>query len=345
MIKDIKELTQLNGIPSKEKKVIDYLVNKLGQPDLKDNLGSIDYKKGHGKRVMLAAHTDEVGMIVKSITQDGFIKFQPVGAIYQENILGHMFNITTKSLKVYPALMAHKPLMLRSVDEKEKTLPMKDFFLDAGFKSKEEVLKAGIQIGDMITPIGDLVELANDKIASKALDDRIGVYILKEVYKNIEKINCELHTAFTVSEEFGLKGAKTISYLVEPDLAIAVDVGAGFDVPGGDKEGNTLGAGPQIYAYDAGLIAHQGLRHYVLNIAKENNIPYQESVMNFGRTDAAMMSLSKAGAPSLFIGIPTRYIHSNYAVIDKNDVLNTIQLLIKFVESLDEEKINQIILG
>lgn len=338
----LKELTQLNGIPSNEKEVSNYITSKLTDDYIKDNLGSVIYKKGHGPKVLVSAHMDEIGLIITKITKDGFMKFQTVGAFNSHNMLNQQWTITTKNGPVR-AITASKPLLGMTPEQKSKALAITDLFLDAGFSSQEEAMSAGVHVGAMVTPYTEFLVMNNNKVMTKALDDRAGVAVLMDVFSKVNNLKNEFNAAFTVQEEVGIKGAKTAAFIVEPDIAIALDTGAGFDVPGGDSEGNKLGHGPQIYVYDAGLIAHHGLRNFVIEIAKENNIPYQESYMTFGQTDASQMHVAKNGAASLFIGIPTRNIHSHTSVVDMNDLENTALLLTKVLEALNEKTVKQLL--
>ncbi|VEU82526.1 Putative aminopeptidase ysdC [Acholeplasma hippikon] len=338
----LKDLTTLNGIPSNEKEVSTYIQSKLTGEYVKDNLGSVIYKKGKGPKVLISAHMDEIGLIVTKITKEGFIKFQTVGGFTSLNMLHQQWTISTKNGPIR-AISATRPLLTMSPDQKSKAVSVTDLYLDAGFTSDEEALKAGVHVGAMVTPYTEFQVLNQNRVLAKALDNRAGVAVVMELFEKINKLSNEFYAAFTVQEEVGIKGAKTSAYMVEPDIAIAVDCGAGFDVPGGDKEGNELGKGPQIYVYDAGLIAHHGLRNFVIEIARKNNIPFQESYMTFGNTDASQMHVAKNGAASLFIGIPARNIHSHTSIVDLRDLENTVKLLTKVLEALNEKSVNEIL--
>lgn len=339
----LKELTHLDGIPSNEKEVSNYIKTKLTKDYVQDGLGSLIYKVGKGPKVMLAAHMDEIGLIVTKITKEGFIKFQTVGGFMTQNMVHQQWTITTSKGKIR-AISATKPLFELSAEQRGKSVPMSDLYLDAGFKSDVEAYEAGVMVGSMVTPYTEFQLIGQSKVFGKALDDRAGVAVLMEILTEAsDNLNVELNAAFTVQEEVGLKGAKTTAYMVEPDLAISLDVGDGYDVPGGNKDGNELGKGPQIHIYDGGLIAHHGLRNYVIQIAKENNIPYQESYATSGTTDAAQMHVAKTGAASLYIGIPARNMHSHTTVVDINDLENTILLVSKLLNSLNQDKVNEIL--
>ncbi|CCV64352.1 Endo-beta-1,4-glucanase [Alteracholeplasma palmae J233] len=348
LLKTLKDLSTLNGVPGNEKDVSRYVVenikNTVDEVNF-DNLGSVIAKKGtKGPKVMIAGHMDEVGLMVTQITKEGFVKFQPLGGWFSQVMLAQVWQIHTKKGVIF-AVTGVKPPHLIPASERSKAIEISSMYLDLGAKTKEEVLELGVSIGDTITPYTEFRELGNkDYLLGKAWDNRVGsavvMHVLSELGKNDKN---QLYGTFTVQEEVGLRGAKTSSYKVHPQIAIAVDTGVGNDVPGGDPVEQTLGNGPQILIYDGGLIAHKGLRDFVINIAKENNIPYQEAYITGGRTDAGNMHLAHEGAASLSICIPTRYMHSHTSIIHKQDVLNTIKLLKLVVERLDEETVNRLL--
>lgn len=345
----LKKLSEVNGVPGNE-----YKVAKLIEAEIKpfveelsyDNLGSLITKKGNqGPNIMLAGHMDEVGMMVKSITKDGFIKFQTLGGWYSQVMLAQEWEVTTDNGPVI-GITGSKPPHILSAEERKQPVKIDNMFLDIGVSSKEEAEALGVEPGNMITPVQSFRELGNkDYLLGKAWDNRIGSAVVIEVMKELEKekISNNLFGVFTVQEEVGLRGAKTSSYVVEPKIAFAIDTGLGNDVPGSKSEEQTLGKGPQILLYDGGLIAHKGLRKFVIDVAKENNIPYQEGVINGGRTDAGAMHLAHSGAAALSICIPTRYMHSHTSIIHYQDYLNTVKLMVAVIKKLDENTVNKIL--
>ena len=349
-IKLLKNLTELNGIGANEKEVSSFIkksVVGLCDEVSYDNLGSlIAFKKGSGPNIMLAAHTDEIGMMVTEITSNGFIKFNPIGGWLTQVMGGQLFQITTTKGKVY-GVIGIKPPHLVPADKRKEAFSMESLVLDVGGTTKEEIQKMGVRPGDMITPVFEFRQLGNgDFLLGKAMDDRIGCAVLIAVLEELENQPNNLYATFTAQEEVGSRGAKTSSYLVNPKIAIAIDSGLGNDVPGGDLRENSqvkLGAGPQILLSDAGLIAHQGLRNFVLEVANELGIPYQETILTVGRTDAAMMHLAHDGAAAISLCIPTRYMHSHTSIVHKDDYYNTIKLLVEVIKRLDDSKVNEIL--
>ncbi|QWB95369.1 M42 family metallopeptidase [Mycoplasmatota bacterium] len=345
----LKELSLLPGTPSREKLVKQYIEKEIKSDVdelLYDNLGSIiGHKKGNGPKVMIAGHMDEVGLLVTQITKKGFIKFQTLGGWYSQVMLAQVWDIHTDQ-GVVKAISGSKPPHLISAAKKKEAIKLEDIYLDVGATSKEEAMAFGILPGQMITPAATFIEMKNPKyLVSKAWDNRIGSAVVIEVLKRVKDLElaCDFYTGFNVQEEVGIRGAKTSSYVVNPDVAIAVDTGIGNDVPHGDPEEQTLGAGPQIVVYDLGLLPHRGLRNHMIEVAKENKIPYQQASINVGRTDAAMMHLSKDGALGLSICIPTRYMHSHTSMIHTDDFESTVELIVSFLKSFSNETFNQLV--
>ena len=193
----------------------------------------------------------------------------------------------------------------------------------------------------MITPRSEFMVLGSGKhLLSKAWDNRIGSAVVMEVLKRLDQTPNQLFGTFTVQEEVGLRGAKTSSYVVHPEIAIAVDTGLANDVPEGDSEQQSLGKGPQILLYDAGLVPNQALRRFVIEVAKAEGIPYQEAFITGGRTDAGNMHLAHDGALGLSIGIPTRYMHSHTSIIHYDDYENTVKLILAVVKKLDQKTVD-----
>lgn len=344
----LKKLSEVAGVPANEKKVSQLIVSEIkdfSDDIIFDHLGSVIALKGKlGPRVMIAGHMDEIGLLVTQITKEGFIKFQTLGGWFSQVMLAQVWEIHTKQ-GVVLGVTGVKPPHIIPADKRNVAIDIQTMYLDIGVASKEEAVKLGIEPGNMIVPHQTFTVLGNDKyLLSKAWDNRIGSAVVIEVLKRLEKNQTnQLFGTFTVQEEVGLRGAKTSSHVVCPEIAIAVDTGLANDVPGGDASEQSLGKGPQILLYDAGLVPHQALREFVINIAKEENIPYQEAFITGGRTDAGHMHLAHQGAASLSIGIPTRYMHSHTSIIHYDDYENTIKLMLAVIKRLDQQTVNEIL--
>ncbi len=343
----LKALSELPGIPANEKAVSRFITEEIkhhADQVIYDHLGSVIGLKGHtGPRVMIAGHMDEVGLMVTQITKEGFVKFQTIGGWFSQVMLAQEWEIHTSKGIVY-AVTGVKPTHIIPQDKRNVAIDIQTMYLDLGVSSKDEAEKLGVEPGNMVVPHTSFRILGNPKyLLGKAWDNRIGSAVVIEVLKRLKDHPNQLFGTFTVQEEVGLRGAKTSSYIVEPEIALAIDTGLANDVPGGESEEQTLGKGPQILLYDAGLVPNQALRQFVIEVAKKENIPYQEAYITGGRTDAGHMHLAHGGAASLSIGIPTRYMHSHTSIINFDDYENTIKLVLAVIKALDQERVNQII--
>ena len=346
-LKVLKKLSTLPGVPGNEKKVSQYIVSEIKEhvDEIKfDNLGSVIGLKGNkGPRVMIAGHMDEIGLLVTQITKEGFVKFQTLGFWFSQVMLAQVWQISTKKGIVY-GVTGVKPPHFIPKDKKNQAIPIDTMYLDIGVSSKNEAIELGVEPGNMVTPHTEFRVLGNQKyLLGKAWDNRIGSAVVIEVLKRLKDQPNQLFGTFTVQEEVGLRGAKTSSYVVEPEIAIAVDTGLANDVPGGEACEQSLGKGPQILLYDGGLVPNQALRRFVIETAKEENIPYQEAFIVGGRTDAGNMHLAHQGAAGLSIGIPTRYMHSHTSIIHYDDYENTVKLVLAVIKKLDRKTVDKIL--
>ncbi len=354
-IQFLKELTDLNAVPGNEKEVRDYMREKMQDNTDEityDNLGSIiGVKKGleGGPRIMISGHMDEIGFMVTRIDKDGFIKFQTLGGWWAQVMLAQQVTITTREGKKIHGVIGSKPPHALTQEERNKVTDIKSMFIDCGVASKEEAEGLGIKPGDMITPYIEFKELGNsDYLLAKAWDNRIGCAIAIDILNNLKGQSHpnEYYAVGSVQEEVGIRGAKTAAHKINPDLGIAIDVGLALDTPGNaDKEGLEMGKGLQIHLLDARTIGHKEFREWLQDLAEEIGVPYQICAMTGGGTDAGMMHISHDGAPSLSIGIPSRYIHSHTSMIHKQDYLGAVKLLTEMIKRMDRNLVNKITFG
>ncbi len=352
----LKRLTEVDGVPANEKEVRkimkEYITDYVDEV-YTDNLGSLISKKvgmQDGPRIMVAGHMDEIGFIVTDIDDKGFLSFHPLGGWHPSVMNAQRVTITTSKGDKVMGLMNSKPVFILPAEQRSKVCDMKDMYIDLGVSSKEEVDNLGIRPGDMITPYFEFRTMANEKyLVSKAWDNRVGCAIAIDVMKNLkdEKHPNEVYSVGTVQEEVGCRGSKTSSYIVKPHIGFSVDVGMAADTPGVSKRDavGELGKGPQINIYDGSMVGHADLRNFVIDVAEELNIPYQYAHIPFGGTDAGEMHISLKGAPSLYIGIATRYIHSHAGIIHRDDYENTVKLLTEVIKRLDKDTVDMIIQG
>ncbi|MFJ8512436.1 M42 family metallopeptidase [Lysinibacillus xylanilyticus] len=349
-----KDLTDANGIAGNERAPREVMKKYIGPyADLveTDNLGSVIAKKvgdENGPKIMVAGHLDEVGFMVTQIDDKGFIKFQTVGGWWSQVMLAQRVTITTRKGEEIIGVIGSKPPHILPADVRNKVVDIKDMFIDVGAASKDEVLEWGVRPGDMVTPYFEFNVMKNEKyLLAKAWDNRIGCAIAIDVMKALqnEKHPNILYSVGNVQEEVGLRGAKTATHKIQPDIGFAVDVGVAGDTPGVTAKESTskMGAGPQIVVYDASMVSHRGLREFVLDVADENNIPYQFEAMAGGGTDAGSIHVTANGIPALSIGIATRYIHSHAGILHRDDYDNAVKLMVEVIKKLDRDAVNKII--
>lgn len=344
----LKSLTDVNGISGHEMQVKslmkDYLT-PVSDEIVEDRLGGIFGKKNatHGtKSLMISGHLDEIGFIVTQIDEQGYIYFTPIGGWWNQVMLSQKVTITTENGKEIRGIIGSKPTHALSPEERKKPVDIKNMYIDIGVGSKEEVKEAGIELGNMITPYSEFESLANDKyLTAKAFDNRYGCALAVDVLQQLkdENIDINLYAGATVQEEVGLRGAKVAANLIKPDLAIAVDVGVAYDVPGMTSEKNEgkLGDGPLAILMDATSIAHDGLRKHIKDVAEHHNIPVQWATTPGGGTDAGSIHVANEGIPTITIGVPLRYMHSNVSVLNIDDYTNSVRLITEIVRSLNDD--------
>ena len=287
---------------------------------------------------MVAGHLDEVGFMVTQIDDKGFIKFQTVGGWWSQVMLAQRVTITTRKGDEIIGVIGSKPPHILPADVRNKVVDIKDMFIDVGAASKDEVLEWGVRPGDMVTPYFEFNVMKNEKyLLAKAWDNRIGCAIAIDVMKALqnEKHPNILYSVGNVQEEVGLRGAKTATHKIQPDIGFAVDVGVAGDTPGVTAKESTskMGAGPQIIVYDASMVSHRGLREFVLDVADEHNIPYQFEAMAGGGTDAGSIHVTANGIPALSIGIATRYIHSHAGILHRDDYDNAVKIMVEVIKN------------
>jgi putative aminopeptidase FrvX len=332
----LKEYTEAFGVSGSEKEIREIIKNnveKLG--DLKlDKLGNlILHKKGIGKRVMIAAHMDEVGFIVTSIKDDGRIKFAPVGGIDPRILISK--RVVFGRSKVL-GVIGSKPIHLQSQEERKTPLKLDQLFIDIGASNKEEVQKH-IKIGDYATFESKYVDMGK-YIKSKALDDRVGCAIVTEILK--EDYSLDMYGVFTVQEEVGLRGAGVAAFAIEPEIAIVIEGTTCADIARDEKDFvTTVGQGPAVSIMDASSAANGQLLRRIVEVAEKNNIPYQYRRGKVGGNDAGKIHRSKEGCITATISVPTRYIHSPISMISKQDYENTLELVKLVLANLEKEEL------
>mgnify|MGYP000147094513 CR=1 FL=1 len=281
-----------------------------------DTLGNlIAVKRGNGKKIMYAAHMDEIGVMATHIDDNGFIRFSNVGWVSPQYSLGQRvrFKNGTQGVVFYEQ------------KEELKNLKLSNMYIDIGAKNKEETEKK-VKIGDTACFVGSTYKQEN-VIISKALDNRIGCAVLIKAIKEIETAKNELYFVFTVQEELGLRGAKTAAYKIMPDFAVVVDVTETGDTPECKTMEVKLGNGPAIKIKDNSVICHPFVKNILENKAKEIGIPYQYEILEEGGSDTGSILLTGGGIPAGAVSIPCRYVHSPSEMISVEDAENAVKLI------------------
>lgn len=277
---------------------------------------------------MLAAHMDEIGLMVKEIDKYGHIYFSLVGGISVETLVAHPVHILSAKGVVHGIITFD---YLHVGVKPEKFPKHYEMYVDTGL-SKEELGKAGVGIGTYMIAERRLARLGKGNIVSgKSLDDRVGCAALVETARRAKqaRVSADVYYVFTVQEEIGLYGARTSIYNIDPAWSLAVDAGTSYDF---EETEVGLGHGPSLTIKDAEFIANRCLTDYIISIAKKNGIPYQTEVSEFGTTDALTISLSKGGIPSGIVSIPVRNLHSTVGIADLNDIENAVRLLVALLK-------------
>lgn len=340
----LKELTEAHGVPGYEapiRAVVRKYLESLGTLT-QDKIGSvICQKKGSSDtpRVMLAGHMDEIGFMVKHITEEGFLKFLPLGGWFDQVLLGQRVIIKTRQGDIVGVIGA-KPPHLLPADERNKVVPKKDMYIDIGASSRAEVEAAGVRPGDPVVPRADFITLANQKsYLSKAFDDRVGTALVISALQSLQG-QAHPNTVYgvaTVMEEVGIRGATTSVRAVDPDVAIVLESDIAGDVPGIEEEESAvkLGKGPTILLYDARMIPNLKLRDLVLDTAREIGVPVQTSYVEGGATDGGAIHLHDTGVPTVVMGVAARHIHSHSSIIHRDDYDHAVKLLSTLLMRLD----------
>lgn len=287
-----------------------------------DNMGNlICRKKGDGKKLMMTAHMDEIGIMVTHIDKNGFVRFASVGGVSPTNCIHRAVRFENG---VEGVISGEGKTSARDWN-------LDKMYVDIGAENGEEASKM-VKIGDMATFKGEFIDMGS-KISAKTMDDRIACYALIEAVKNVTNCPNDFYAVFTVQEELGLRGAKVAAQIVEPDMAIAVDVSSVGDTPESNIIDLKLGKGPSVKLRDASYIISPLARDFMIKCADEAKIPYQLEAASFGGTDTGAVMLTGSGVPSATTSIPCRYIHSPQETVHKDDVKNEIKFLVKMIET------------
>ncbi len=330
---NLEKLSNACGVTGRETQVRDLMAEMLKpyadqiQIDRMENVIATKKGKPGGLKIMLAAHMDEVGLMVKTINKDGFLQFSKMGGIDDRILPAQKVTVFSKNT-CYSGVIGSKPPHIQKEEERKKIISYDDLFIDVGAASKEAAAKMGISIGDPVVFDVAYTNLGKDVVMGKAFDNRAGCATMIEIMRLLKKTDCTVYAVGTVQEEVGLRGAATAAFGVDPDLAIVLDVTIAGDVPG-VREFDTsvkMGKGPALTISDSGLITHPKILRWFRDTAEEEKIAVQLESGLMGSTDAARISITRQGIPSGTISIPTRYIHSPVGMLSLFDIENSAKL-------------------
>jgi putative aminopeptidase FrvX len=337
----LEKLSNACGVAGKEDEV-KVLMQKFLKPcadEVKeDKLGNIiAVKKGRksAPKVMLAAHMDEIGLLVKNISKEGFLQFMKIGGIDDRVLLAQKVLVCTDKGLLH-GIIGSKPPHIQKEDERKRVMSFDELFIDVGAKNQDEARKMGVRVGNPVEFDVKFAKIGKNMVIGKALDNRVGCAAMVEVMKRLEKSDCTVYAVGTVQEEVGCRGAVTSAFGLYPDVGIALDVTVAGDMPGVREVDTTvkLGKGPTICIADGGLLTHPKVLRVIVDAAEENKIPYQLETGVGGTTDASRIALAREGVPSGVISIPTRYIHSPTSLLSLSDAEEVVKLTVAVIEKI-----------
>lgn len=341
-VKLLKAICEAPGAPGFEQPVramiIEEIKDHVDEYSI-DNMGNlVALKKGtknpENKKVMVAAHMDEIGFLVSHIDENGFIRFQTLGGFDPKTLTAQRVIIHGKEDVI--GVMGCKPIHVMSPEERNKPSKIEEYFIDCGL-SKQEVEKF-IEIGDPITRERELIEMG-ECVNCKSIDNRVSVYILIEALKMIKDPAYDFYGVFTVQEEVGIRGANVASHTLNPDFGIALDTTIAYDLPGAQahEQVTKLGGGTAIKIMDAMTICDSRMVRFLKKTAANHNIPWQPEILAAGGTDTSgVQRMGKNGAIAGAISIPTRHLHQVIEMAHKKDIAASVALLIAALEEIDQ---------
>lgn len=328
----LREVCRIPGAPGYEQRIREFIiktVTPLVDEVSTDAMGNvIALKKGASdKKVMVAAHMDEISFIVTDIDKEGFVRFHTLGGFDGKTLTAQ--RVIIHGREDIMGVMGTKPIHVLTAEERSKAPKTTDFFIDTGMSP--EKVKEVIRIGDPITRERELIEMG-ECVNSKSLDNRVSVFILLETLKNLKDkdIPYDVYGVFTVQEEVGLRGAIAASSGINPDFGIALDVTLAYDLPGSSSHEmiSQLGKGTAIKVMDGSVISDYRMVNFLREIAETEGIKHQMEILPAGGTDTAgIQKYGKGGAIVGALSIPTRYLHQVIEMSNKEDIHHTIQLL------------------
>ena len=323
-----RELTQKlvevygpSGFEDKIRDLIEEEVRPYADEVRIDPMGNLIVRKkgdGSGLKVMIAAHMDEIGLMVTHITEKGFLRFTNIGGVYPHTLMGNRVQFADGTIGV---------IYSERLENREKVHSLEKHYIDVGASGRDD---SPVEVGDAAGFLRPFLA-QGDFLTAKSMDDRIGCVVGIEALQRMDSTPHDIYFVFSVQEEVGTRGAQAAANAIEPDVGIALDVTGTGDTPEGIPMAVELGAGPAIKVKDRGMIAHGGLVRLMKQRAQEAEIPYQMEVLEAGSTDARSIQIAGPGSAAGTISIPCRYVHSQSETVNAEDVENSIRLLVEIL--------------
>ena len=323
MKKLLQKLTEAfgpSGYEDSVREIVRAEVEPLADEIKVDALGNLIARKRPSKqtngikKIMVAAHMDEIGLIVSHVDENGFIRFSPIGGVFRRYVLGGRVRFLNGTQGV---------IGFDRLDNINELPTLDKVYIDVGATGKKD---CPVKIGEMAAFDRPFTELGR-RLVAKSMDDRVGVLVAIETLRALKSTPHDVYFVFTTQEEVGTRGAATSAYGVDPDVGIAIDVTPTGDTPNALKMEMALGKGPCIKIQDPGMIADPRVVEWMIRAAEKAKLPYQREVLLIGATDARAIQLTRAGVPSGCLSIPVRYVHSPSEMVDYSDVQNSVKLL------------------
>jgi len=335
----LKKLCDTHGMPGGEDLIREIILKehkKFTKDITIDAMGNvIAHVKGKGPRLVIDAHMDEVGFMVHHIDKDGFIRVTPMGGMDPRVFYAQRLVVWGKRPLI--GTVASIPPHISKNGNNKEVPEIGDCVIDLAL-SAEKVNKL-VSVGDFVSFDTELFE-TEDAFISKALDDRLGLFVIIEALKKNPKTNCDLFVTSTVQEEAGLRGARLITPVIEPDFVVAIEGTVAMDIPGvpDHKSLANTNKGPEIRLTDRYLVADRKFSKFIIDIGKKNKIPTQVTVKLAGGTNATAMQVTGKGSRAAVISVPTRYLHSPSSIAYKKDINDTINLIYNLIENINTLK-------
>ncbi|HET6594266.1 MAG TPA: M42 family metallopeptidase [Anaerolineales bacterium] len=320
LLQTLTETIGPSGYEDGVRKIVRDEVETLADEIRVDALGNLIARKRPAKasrdpkKVMIAAHMDEIGVIVSHVDERGFVRFSPIGGVFRKYVLGGRVRFLNGTQGI---------LGFDRLDNVNELPTLDKVYIDVGATSSKD---SPVEIGDVAAFDRQFSDLGS-RLVAKSMDNRVGVLVAIETLRALKSTPYDLYFVFTTQEEVGIRGATTSAYGIDPDIGIALDVTPSADTPHALQMEMALGKGPCIKIQDVGMIADPRVVQWMIQTAEKHRIPYQREVLLMGGTDARAIQLTRAGVPAGCISVPVRYVHSPSEMVDYSDLQNAVRLL------------------